>query len=258
MQDVVDAFSRAVTDFFHPRMLALIVIPLLAALLLWGAIAVFFWDDWMHWLQHSIEQGWLSHGLFASWAAWLAQSLSAVLIVLLIFPLSLVTALVVTAVCAMPPIVHFVAQRRFPALEERHGGGFVGSIVNALGATIIFAILWLVTLPLWLTGILGIVLPLLLSMYLNQRLFRYDALAEHASAAELPRVLARAKWRLYGMGLLIAALYYIPVINLLIPVLGGLAFAQLCLGELARMRKSEYGNQRSGFGDRSRQPAALP
>jgi uncharacterized protein involved in cysteine biosynthesis len=258
MQDVVDAFSRAVTDFFHPRMLGLIIIPLLGALLLWGAIAAFFWDDWMQWLQHSIEQGWLSQWLFASWAAWLAQSLSAVLIVLLIAPLSLVTALVVTAVCAMPPIVRFVARRRFPALEERHGGGFVGSVANAFGATIVFAILWVVTLPLWLTGILGIVLPLLLSMYLNQRLFRYDALAEHASAAELPRVLARAKWRLYGMGLLIAALFYVPVVNLLIPVLGGLAFAHLCLSELARMRKSECRNQDSGFGSRLREPAALP
>jgi uncharacterized protein involved in cysteine biosynthesis len=108
-------------------------------------------------------------------------------------------------------------------------------------------VLWVVTLPLWLTGILGIVLPLVLSMYLNQRLFRYDALAEHASTTELPRVMARAKGRLYGLGLLIAALYYVPVINLLIPVLGGLAFAHLCLSELAQMRKAEYGDQDSGL-----------
>jgi len=67
--------------------------------------------------------------------------------------------------------------------------------------------------------------------------FRYDALAEHASAGEYRAVVREAGGRLYALGLLLAALYYVPIVNLLVPVLSGLAFTHLCLGELARLRQ---------------------
>ena len=94
----------------------------------------------------------------------------------------------------------------------------------------------MVTLPLWFTGIGALVLPPLISAFLNQRLFRYDALAGHASAEEYRLVLARAGGRLYLLGLLLAFVYYIPVLNLAAPVLSALAFTHFCLAELARMR----------------------
>lgn len=99
------------------------------------------------------------------------------------------------------------------------------------------------TLPLWLTGIGAFVLPPLLLAYLNQRLFRHDALAEHASRDEYQALIARGKGRLFFLGLLLALLYYVPLVNLLLPVLSGLAFTHLCLAELAKIR-----NQESGFG----------
>ena len=47
--------------------------------------------------------------------------------------------------------------------------------------------------------------------------------------------------RLYALGLALAALYYVPIVNLLVPVLSGLAFTHLCLGELAQLRIKEQG-----------------
>jgi len=81
------------------------------------------------------------------------------------------------------------------------------------------------------------VLPPVLSGFLNQRLFRYDALAEHASAEEYRAVLARAHGRLYLLGILLAFVYYIPLVNLAAPVLSALAFTHFCLAELARLRR---------------------
>jgi uncharacterized protein involved in cysteine biosynthesis len=80
------------------------------------------------------------------------------------------------------------------------------------------------------------VLPALISAYLSQRLLRYDALAEHADRDEYPQVLARARGKLYLLGLLLALLYYVPLINLVAPVASGLAFTHLCLAEVARLR----------------------
>jgi uncharacterized protein involved in cysteine biosynthesis len=101
----------------------------------------------------------------------------------------------------------------------------------------VFALLWLVTLPLWLTGIGALALPPLISAHFNQRMFRYDALAEHASAEERKAVVRTAGGRLYLLGLVLALLYAVPVFNLVVPVLSGLAFTHLCLGELDRLRR---------------------
>jgi len=52
---------------------------------------------------------------------------------------------------------------------------------------------WIVTLPLWLTGVGAVLAPVLTSAYLNQRMFRYDALANTRAPRSLSasRALAR-------------------------------------------------------------------
>jgi uncharacterized protein involved in cysteine biosynthesis len=48
----------------------------------------------------------------------------------------------------------------------------------------------------------------------------------------------RAGGRLFLLGLVLAFLYAVPLLNLLVPVLSALAFTHLCLGELARLRQA--------------------
>jgi uncharacterized protein involved in cysteine biosynthesis len=47
-----------------------------------------------------------------------------------------------------------------------------------------------------------------------------------------------ARGRLYLLGLLLAFVYYIPLVNLAAPVLSALAFTHFCLAELARFRET--------------------
>ena len=74
--------------------------------------------------------------------------------------------------------------------------------------------------------------------YLMQRLFRFDALSEHATREEYREIVRRNGSRLYGLGLALAPVYYVPVVNLVAPVFSGLAFTHLCLAELDRLRRS--------------------
>ena len=76
----------------------------------------------------------------------------------------------------------------------------------------------------------------LLNAWLNQRLFRYDALALHAGRDELPAVIRGARGRLLLLGLLLAPLSLVPFVNLIAPIYAGIAFAYLCLSELAAYR----------------------
>lgn len=238
MSDVLIAFARACRDLWHPRMLAVALLPMLAALGAWLVLAFFYWSAWTQaldaWINTSAAGGWvaahaaLDVGRYAAW----------ILLVLVLVPLVFATASLLASLLAMPLIVGFVAARDYPRLERLRGGSFAGSLFNGLFAVTAFVLLWMLTLPLWLTAVLGPPVAVALSAWLNQRLFRYDALAEHASADELRGVIAGARGSLFLLGFPVALLYTIPFVNLFVPVIGGLAFTHFLLARLAAERAS--------------------
>jgi CysZ protein len=229
---IFTAFARALRDVAQPRVLAVLFLPMVSAVMLWTILAWAFWEPWTQALHGVFDSTAAARWLVDHGASWVLTSLSAVLVIGVLLPLMLITAMIVTELVAMPIIVSIVA-REFPGLARRSGGSTVGSVSNTVRAIVIFIVLWTVTLPLWLTGFGAVILPALNSAYLNQRLFRYDALAEHASREEYDALVRRTKGRLYLLGLLLAALYYVPFVNLVAPVFSGLAFTHFCLAELA-------------------------
>ena len=237
MHPVIAALTAAVRDLREPRVLALALVPPLAAIAVWLALAWAFADDWARWVAEAIATTpwltWLNDWGLASILIWASGIAAFALLV----PLMLVVAVLVTEILAMPVIVPLVVARDYPRLERRRGGTVAGSAWNAVTSIILFAALWLLSLPLWLTGIGALLLPALISALFNQRMFRYDALAEHASAGEYRAVVQAAGGRLYALGLALAALYYVPLVNLLAPILSALAFTHLCLAELESLRQ---------------------
>jgi len=135
-----------------------------------------------------------------------------------------------------------VAERDYPELARENGGGLIGSLWNAVVAVGLFVGLWLVTLPLWLIGI-GVIVPFVAAAYLNQRLFRYDAIAEHASADEMAMLFRQEQGGWWGLGLLTGLLQFVPLLNLLGPVFAALAFIHFGLARLARQRSPNRPNQ---------------
>lgn len=237
MNQIFTAIGRAFGDLREPRILAVVVLPLLAALFIWGLAAGFFWTNWVAIIGDAIGSTAVARWLRDWGADWLINGLGALTVLALLIPLLIVTTMVITEIFAMPTIVRLVGARNHPALEKRNGGTITGSVVNATTSILLFVALWLISLPLWLTGIGGLILPALLSGYLAQRMFRYDALADYASAAEFRPLIARMKSRLWLLGVLMALLFYVPLLNLFAPVLSGLAFTHFCLAELERYRR---------------------
>jgi CysZ protein len=231
---IFDAVSRAFRDVMQPRILAVLLLPMFATILLWSLLLWMFWHPW-----RAAIRAWLG-GTFLGTSFpsdWFMSGTSILLLVAIVLPAVFATMVVVTELIAMPQIVTVVA-RAYPRLERRGEGSTVGSLSNAVGGVIVFFALWLVTLPLWATGIGALVIPALTSAYLNQRLFRYDALSDHATRDEYRSIVRRLKWPLYGLGVLLAILYYVPFVNLIAPVFSGLAFTHFCLRELDRTRQA--------------------
>ena len=238
MQDILDALARAFKSLLHPKMLVLTLWPMLLALLFWGVVAWVFWDRWSADLNgYAMSVG--AEDKLAQWGfKWLVHWFITALLLSLLLPVIYVTALAFSAIFAMPVMLKFVAGRDYPELEMRHGGTFMGSIWNTVVAIVVFLVLWVVTLPLWLVPFGLPVVPTLLAAYLNQRLFRYDALADHASKEEYARIREQAHGRLFSLGGILGFAHYIPVLNFFTPIYIGLAYIHLCLAELRRVRAS--------------------
>jgi hypothetical protein len=231
-----DALARATRDFFTPRMLGLVLWPLLGSLLLWIFLGAFFWRDLVGGLQHLASVPALQRLLGEAVLHWFSEFSVTITLLLLIPPLVQATALLITATVAIPAMVEFVAQRSYPQLQRRKGGSVAGSIWNVLFATVVYLVLWIVTLPLWFFALPALVLPVLLNGWLNDRVFRYDALAEHASPDEYAVLSRRLGGSFFLLGCAGALLQLVPLLNLAAPVYIGLAFLHYGCASLEQLR----------------------
>ena len=236
MNPVLDALSRALRDVFRFQVLWIVVWPMLLAGLLWLVLGVAFWGVFSGWITQGLDMIGIQTWLEGLEPAWIASGVLIVVHLLLFVPLVLVTALMITALFAMPALIRLVAERDYPQLQRKNGGGWAGSLLNAVIALGIFIAILVLTLPTWLIGV-GVVMPFVAAAYLNQRLFRYDALSEHASRAEMQTLFTANRASLWGLGLITGLLQFIPLLNLFAPVLAALAFIHFGLARLEYLRQ---------------------
>ncbi len=220
------ALARALPVVFSAGIIAVVFLPLAAAATFWMVVGWFAWTPLSRWLSAGLPGG------DSGWSLFAASACAALLLMLA----AVLTALVGVAVLAMPVIVDAVADRDFESLAKRRGGTFAGSLVNAAVAISVFLPLWLLALSLLALPPIYVVVSMFLNAWLNQRLFRYDALARHAGRDEISVVIRGMRGRLLVLGLVLAPLSLIPLVNLFAPIYAGIAFTYLCLDELAAFR----------------------
>ena len=239
MKEAGAALLFAIANLAHPRILWLMLWPVLLALALWGGLTFFFWEQLVAWLG-DLVRGWMETAtFFIRWDATSAAMFAAkALILVLLVPLIQLTAVLILGIFGMQAMVNHVAMRRFPSLERRHGGSFAGSVGNGLISLAGLAGLAVVSLPFWLFPPLWPLIPVAILGWVNQRVLRYDALAEHADGEEMRRIFRERRTALYLLGAAPALLAYVPLAGLISPVVAGLAFIHYLLGCLSEGRGS--------------------
>ncbi|MBV8031302.1 MAG: EI24 domain-containing protein [Betaproteobacteria bacterium] len=237
---IARSLAYAFANLLHPRMLWLMLWPVLLSLVLWAGVGFFLF-------------GWIVVRLAAKIDAVLHDTMSfltldltdwtliaaKVIVYLAFIPLVYMTALVILGIFGMPAMVDHVAGRSFPALKRRQGGGVLGSAWNAVVTLLGMAALVVVTVPLWLFPPLWPLIPLLVMAWANQRFLRYDALAEHADRAEMSAIFRERRGPLYGLGFLMALTAYLPLVGFFVPALFALAFIHYLLSTLDQRRLSQ-------------------
>ncbi len=230
MLDVFAAFTKSLRDLMRADVLWQAIWPPLVALAVWITVAVAVWAHGMALMAQIVPQlpwsGW----------EWLAHWASVFLLLAGFAALVYFTAIVLVAVFALPRLINLVAARDYPDLGRHGENVFWGSLGNTLGAGAIFVVGCLAMLPLLLIPGALLVLPLLWGSWFDQRTFRFDALAEHATRAEMQRLLTENRSRFYFAGIGTAAAAHVPLVNLLAPAFTALVFVHLGLAALRRQR----------------------
>lgn len=231
MLEVFAALTKAARDLTRAEILWQAVWPMLVALALWGFVGTLVWTHGI-----ALISGVLPTLESGTWS-WLAHWAAVFLLLAAFASLVYATALLLVAVIGLPRMLTLVAARDYPDVVPHGENVFWGSLGNTLAATGIFLAGWLLTLPLLLVPGAILVLPLFWTSWFNQRTFRFDALAEHATRAELRNIIDRSRPRFYFAGFGTALTAHVPFVNLLAPAYTALVFVHLALSSLRALRR---------------------
>ena len=206
MRLLLDSFWRAAAYCLHPRVIALSVLPLVLMSVLALAAGYFFWEGAVDAVRAQIE-AWSLLGTLFDWLAGiglpnLKSVLAPLVVVFVATPVIVVLSLIAVAVLMTPTMLALVADRRFPQLERRRGGSFLGAVFGGAWATLVALLALVVSVPLWFVPPLVLILPPLIWGWLAYRVLSYDVLADHASAAERQALVREHRPSLLAMGVI--------------------------------------------------------
>jgi len=196
--------------FRRPMLLGVLGAALALGLLVWGAVEA---------------AAWVAAG-DASWLSWLAQAAGGAVGLLLAWWLFLPVAAAIASQL-VEPVARAVERRHYPGLPPPRGASVAAQVAFGLRFGLRLLLIQILLLPLFFIPLVGFVLALLVSAHaLGAGMVTQTALLRMT----MPE--ARAAWRrkrLSGwvLGLLLALMALVPILNLLVPVLGTAAAVHL-------------------------------
>lgn len=262
MKDVLDAFWRAVAYCLHPKVILWSLAPLLVAGGLTWLLGRLYWESAIDAVHQTLDQ-WALTAALARWLVAIGgQSFRSMLDLLVLvgitLPIVVTFSLLLVALFMTPAMTRLVAQRRFPTLEKREGGSWLGTLLRSIGCTVVALGALIVSVPLWFIPPLVMVIPPLIWGWLTYQVMTTDVLSAHATSEERRRILREQRWPLLAIGLVAGYLgaapallwsvsaMVLPFAPLLIPAsvwlytlifaFASLWFAHFALTTLQRMR----------------------
>jgi Etoposide-induced protein 2.4 (EI24) len=240
-----NAFFKALLSQCHPRMLALLTLPFIVTLLVFGLFAGFGWDPISNWVSNRMLEPTTTIGKAYEWAAGLGlggiKEILMISIALLFFtPLAFVLGLAVTAAVAMPAVARFLGSGGYKDIHYEGNFSLAGSLINSLSALAVFVVVYLLSVPLWLFPFVGLLVPWLCWAWLTSRIMRFDSLLEHATPAERDWLIKEHRVQYFLLGMMVSALNFLPFMVLVTPVLSALAFGHFSLRALRELRATGF------------------
>ncbi|MDR3054046.1 MAG: hypothetical protein LBU53_01385 [Zoogloeaceae bacterium] len=254
MQRVVQALGRSVKSLANPGLWGWSLLPALVLL----ATAFIIWKvkgevNWAWLFRFDWDENSGSVRFFVGDPSFWKLLMRITLRNFSFSPLYLFLTLI-ASVCALPCLLDKLVEREYPHLfakDER----VILPLLNSLAATFIVVFIWIagVFLSCFFIGyhqltevpsfgfymlcfVWFMLMPVLLLAWLNRESFVFACLLSYATETEKREICRRHALPLFMLGLILALLAYLPILNLLIPGFAALAYAHYCLEALRQLR----------------------
>ena len=206
MNALVNSFWRAALYCLHPKVIGLSLLPLVVMTALALGLGYLYWEAAIDLVRAHLNT-WSSLQLLHSWLEKMGWSgiwatLAPLVVVVVSTPVIVVLSLLLVAALMTPSMARLVAKRRFPNLDRKQGGSFLGGAMVALFWTLLALLLLVLSIPLWLIPPLVLILPPLIWGWLTYKVMSYDVLAEYATADERRALIRAHRPALLGVGIL--------------------------------------------------------
>ena len=159
MGDVMQAIARTLANLRHGKIWVYVLTPALFSLLL--SIGLAIWA--LGWMVQEM-MAWPPMTLLVGWGlVWLAYILAYLGGWMAIFAAAYLTASLLAAIVIMPLMLKFLSATEYRDLAPMGKDSFIAAAVNSVGASILFVLAWVLTIPLWLIPGFSLLVPLLVS-----------------------------------------------------------------------------------------------
>jgi hypothetical protein len=230
-------------DVLKPKIMAVLLLPFFGSALIWSLITYFSWD-WITGLgleiyNFSIIQRFVE--IISPYFQFTSNPLvfvtTAVFLILIIFPAAMITALFITSVVLVPILVTELRKSDFPTMVKKSTNMFTGTTIS-IGYSIKYFASWIGSLPFWILIPGGaLIIPYLLISWFNSRLLTWEILAEIATPEDIKPFAEAHSRPLFILGLITSALYYVPLLNFIAPVIVSSIFTRYCLSHYSKFTK---------------------
>jgi CysZ protein len=238
MKTMLNILLNSLKDVIRPKILSVIFLPFFGSFFIWGLVTWASWD-WILSLgfklynlaimQRFVE---MLSPFFAMTADPLAAVTAAVFIVVFILPAALITALFITSLVLVPLFVAELRRTEFPELLKTSNSIFTGT-GTSLSYSLKYFLSWVASLPFWIAFPFGaLFIPFILLAWFNSRLFAWEVMSEISTPNQAKIFIRQNSKRLFLIGILTAFLYYIPILNIVAPVITSAVFARFCLSRV--------------------------
>jgi len=219
-----EIIAKSLKDIFSKDVILFVLQISLGALLLTGLFVWYFWGGLTHFIS-----------AYLSWIPWewLQTSGATVITFALAYMLFIVMISLLTSLFSEKLLIK-LAKKHYPSVEVVGSADIMTSILATLKASIIFLILFILSIPLLFVPILGQIIMLYLWSILIKEPTVYDVGSLFIKEKKILKEKSK-KARLIAM---IASLFnYIPILNIFAPVFAQILFLHYLL-ENERLARS--------------------
>ncbi len=217
---------RSLKDAIHPKIIFYSLIPMaISALILWGIFSAF---------EGTIETYVLKFANYIPFVPdrWIENIAESFIGIFIFYQFWVILALIIVGVIS-DQVVDFVNQRYYH-LEKNGFGTMIGSIVIALKSTVIYMILFIITLPLLFIPILNFIVQILLWMVMLKAPMYYDACAFYTQKKEFKTIQTKYKTELRLVTFISSLLFLIPFLGVLLYIVQLIMFTHFSLSKLKK------------------------